>query len=268
MAVPKMSDVVAASRSAQEPNMGLGRHNRHNNPGVFPRRLRFIAWLALGAWLSFVGAGLAAADEPRLYPTGPPNGVAYLRFVNLSSQTATIVSPNARLTVAADAAHRIRQYDPVVPNVALTGTVQVGEASKPIDVKLAPNELGSVVITMAGDGDLKVTVFRDTPDDFNALKSALVLLNADDGCAGADLVAGDKHTPVISTVAPGSLGRRMVNPVDVALAVMCGGAPGEMPVALGPLVAGERYSIFVFGAPGSDRQVVGLRDEMALLAVH
>ena len=206
-------------------------------------------------------AGAAFAADGRLYPSGPPNGVAYLRFVNLAPAEVTIVSPAAKITIPTDDAHRIGEFDPVTPGAALTGSVQLGEATKPINVTLQQNEFVTVAVTGTADA-LVVTLLRETPSDFNALKSSLGLFNLDQGCATAQLVAGDQHVAVVSDVAPGAIGRRMVNPVDVGLAVSCGDPAQGVPVKLGGLVAGDRYSVFVVGS-GSGRQVVATRDEQA-----
>jgi len=217
--------------------------------------------LALGFALVLAAGSAGIAAEGRLYPSGPPNGVAYLRFVNMASQEVTVVSPAAKIAVPADDAHRVREFDPVTPGVALKGSVELGGASKPIDVTLAPNEFVTIAITGGADG-LTLTVLRDVPSDFNALKSSLALFNLDPACAKADLLAGDNHLAVVSDVAPGALGRRLVNPVDVALSVSCGDPAQGLPAKLGALVAGDRYSVFV-AASGSGRQIVAGRDEQA-----
>ena len=208
--------------------------------------------------------GSAAAAEGRLYPSGPPNGVAYLRFVNLAPQEVTITSPAAKITIPADDAHRIGEFDPVTPGVALTGSAQLGEATKPIDVTLKPNEFVTVAVVADGANNIAVTLFRETPSDFNALKASLGLFNADKDCAQAQLVAGDNHQAIVADVAPGAVGRRQVNPVNAALAVACGDPAQAVPAKLGQLNAGDRYSVFVV-ANGSGRQVVAQRDEQAPL---
>ena len=206
-------------------------------------------------------AGRTFAADGRLYPSGPPNGVAYLRFVNLAPADVTIVSPAAKITIPADDAHRIGEFDPVTPGVALTGSAQLGEATKPINVTLQQNEFVTVAVTGSADA-LSVILLRETPSDFNALKSSLGLFNLDQSCANAQLQAGDQHLAVVADVAPGAVGRRMVNPVDVGLAVSCGDPSQTVPVKLGALVAADRYSVFVVGS-GSGRQVVAQRDEQA-----
>ena len=94
------------------------------------------------------------------------------------------------------------------------------------------------------------------------MKSSLGLFNLDKNCSDAALVAGDQHQSVVSGVAPGAVGRRMVNPVNVELAAACGDPAQAVPAKLGALVAGDRYSIFVTPS-ASGRQVVAQRDEQA-----
>jgi hypothetical protein len=221
---------------------------------------RAAAGLAALAFVALLG-GAADAAEGRLYPSGPPNGVAYLRFVNLTAKEVTIVSPAAKIAIPADDAHRVREFDPVPPGTALTGSAQLGAATKPIDVTLRANEFATVVVSAEGDG-IALTVFRDTPSDFNAQKSSLALFNADKNCAQAQLVAGDNHMAVIPDVAPGASGRRMVNPVDAQLAVSCGDPAQAAPARLGQLNAGDRYSVFV-AAGTAGREIVAQRDEQA-----
>ena len=216
----------------------------------------------LAVAVGIAASSAAVAADGRLYPSGPPNGVAYLRFVNLTPQPVTVVSPAAKIAIPADDAQRIREFDPVPPNQKLTGSVQLGSDSKPIDLTLQPNEFVTVAASASADAGLVLTVFREVPADFNAMKSSLGLFNLDRNCSDAALVAGDNHQSVVSGVVPGAIGRRMVNPVNVELAAACGDPAQAVPAKLGALVAGDRYSIFVL-ASASGRQVVAQRDEQA-----
>ena len=222
---------------------------------------RVLSGAVLLVVLAAMPAGQGVAAEGRLYPSGPPNGVAYLRFVNLAPGEVTITSPAAKIVVPADDAHRVGEFDPVTPGVALTGSAQLGAATKPIDVTLTANEFVTVAVTASGDG-IALTVFRETPSDFNAVKSSLGLFNADKDCAKAQLVVGDSHQTVVADVAPGAIGRRSVNPVNAELAVTCGDPAQAVPAKLGQLNAGDRYSVFIV-AGASGPQVVAQRDEQA-----
>jgi hypothetical protein len=217
------------------------------------------AVLALALCLAAASAGAA---EKRLYPSGPPHGVAYLRFANLSPEPVKIRSAAAELALPAAGAARVGEYDPVTPGEALTGIVELAGKTRPLQVTLAPNEFVTVAIGGSAGAGPEITLLREVPSDFDALKSALALYNLDKECAAARLVAADGKIEVIAGVAPDKTGRRLVNPVAATLAVACGsGAP--VPVELGRMAAGERYSVFLYAASDSRPQVLALRDEMA-----
>jgi hypothetical protein len=230
-----------------------------------PSAPRSLAAVALCTSLCAAGPHGAGAEGGRLYPSGPPHGVAYLRFANLSPAAVKITSAAAAVDLPADDTHRVGQYDPVTPGTDLSGAVELNGKTEPIKMTLTPNEFLTVAVTAGDGGDPKVALMREKPEDFNAQKSSLVLYNLDGKCAEGSLVAGDAHNAVISGVAPDSLGRRLVNPVDVALAVACGDNGPGIAVKLGQMAAGERYSIFLFLGSGAAPQTLALRDEMAPL---
>lgn len=217
--------------------------------------------LVLGAVIALAAAAPGRAAEGRLYPSGPPNGVAYLRFANLSPAPAKVTSAGGTLDLAASGAARVGEFDPVTPGTELTGTAAIGGKTAPVKVTLKPNEFVTVAITTGQDGAPSIALLREEPTDFNAQKSALALYNLDPQCAEATLTAGDGHTAVISNVAPGADGRRMVNPVNVALAVACGDKAAK--VDLGAMAAGERYSVFLFAPADGAPQTLALADKMA-----
>jgi hypothetical protein len=221
------------------------------------------AAIGVAALLCVALAGSARAAEGRLYPSGPPNGVAYLRFANLSTAAVKITSAGGALDLGTEAARRVGEFDPVTPGTELTGTAAIGGKTAPIKVTLKANEFVTVAVTAGADGAPEVMLVREEPTDFNAQKSALALYNLDKQCADARLTAGDDHTTVISGVKPGATGRRLVNPVNVALGVACDDKDAGTKADLGAMAAGERYSVFVFAPAGASRQAFGLADKMA-----
>lgn len=233
-------------------------------PTVMPSALRVLLALGLCTTIAAATSPDAYAAAGRLYPSGPPNGVAYLRFANLSALPVKVTSAAATLDLATDDAHRVGEYDPVTPGAELTGTVEAGGKTAPIKLKLTQNELLTVFVTIGGDGRPVVTAVGDAPTDFNAQKAALALYNLDTACAASTLEAGGGHTAVIADIAPGKVGRRLVNPVDAALGVSCG---GETAVAakLGQMDAGERYSIVLYTGAGAKPAALTVHDRMALL---
>jgi hypothetical protein len=222
-----------------------------------------IAAIGMAALLGIGLAGSVQAAEGRLYPSGPPNGVAYLRFANLSAAAVKITSAGGALDLGTGGAQRVGEFDPVTPGAELTGTAAIGGRTAPVKVTLKANEFVTVAVTAGADGAPEVTLVREEPTDFNAQKSALALYNLDRQCTDARLTAGDGRTVVISGVKPGATGRRLVNPVNVALAVACDDKDAGTKTDLGAMAAGERYSVFVFAPGGVGRQAFGLADKMA-----
>jgi len=204
-----------------------------------------------------------AAEPPRLYDSGPARGAGFIRIANVSNGVVSITpAGRARIDLSAEDALRVTRFEAITPG-KIAASIRVGNQTRKLNVAIAANELVTVAIGVAANGSIATTVFRETPKDFNALRSSLALFGVDKTCANARLVA-DKNTVVIAGVAPGSLGRKAVNPVKVALTVFCAKETRGLPAELGQLEAGERYSVLIFAAQGAGRRVLALRDEMAV----
>ncbi len=213
--------------------------------------------------LHAAGPGAGAAGPPRLYDSGPAHGAGFIRIANISNRVVSITpAGRAQIDIRAEDALRVTRFEAIVPG-KIVAAIDVGKHTKKLDVAIAANELVTVVIGTVANGGITTTVFRETPQDFNALRASIALFGVDKTCANARLVA-EKDTVVIAGVAPGSLGRKAVNPVKVTLAVFCADQPAGLPAEPGPLEAGERYSVLIFAGQGGGRRVLALRDEMAV----
>ena len=214
--------------------------------------------------LLLAAAGAAGAAGPaRLYDSGPAHGAGFIRIANVSNGTISITpAGRARIEIGAQDALRVTRFEGIVPG-KIAASIRAGKQTKKLDVAIAANELVTVAIGVAANGVIVTTVFREMPQDFNALRASIALFGVDKSCASARLVA-EKDTVVIAGVTPGSLGRKAVNPVKVSLAVFCADQPAGLPAEPGPLEAGERYSVLIFSGHGGGRRVLALRDEMAV----
>jgi len=222
-----------------------------------------VGLLAGCAALLLGSASSGAADPPRLYDSGPARGAGFIRIANVSNGIVSITpAGRARIDISAQDALRVTHFEAITPG-KIAASIRAGNQSRKLNVAIAANELVTVAIGVAVNGSIAMTVFRETPKDFNALRSSLALFGVDKTCANARLVA-DKNTVVIAGVAPGSLGRKTVNPVKATLAVFCASESRGLPAELGQLEAGERYSVLIFAAQGEARRVLALRDEMAV----
>lgn len=219
--------------------------------------------LAGCAALLLAAAPSGAADPPRLYDSGPARGAGFIRIANVSNGVVSIApAGRAGIDISAEDALRVTRFEAITPG-KIAASIRAGSQSRKLNLAIAANELVTVAIGVAANGSIATTVFRETPKDFNALRSSLALFGVDKTCANARLVA-DKNTVVIAGVAPGALGRKAVNPVKVALAVFCANEIRGLPAGLGQLEAGERYSVLIFAGQGGGRRVLALRDEMAV----
>lgn len=235
--------------------------SRKKEPDISVRAT--IGLLAGCAALLLGSAPSGAADPPRLYDSGPARGAGFIRIANVSNGIVSIApAGRARIDISAEDALRVTRFEAITPG-KIAASIRVGNQTRKLNVAIAANELVTVAIGIAANGSIATTVFRETPKDFNALRSSLALFGVDKTCANARLVA-DRNTVVIAGVAPGSLGRKAVNPVKAALAVFCAKETRGLLAELGQLEAGERYSVLIFTAQGGGRRVLALRDEMAV----
>jgi hypothetical protein len=103
-----------------------------------------------------------------------------------------------------------------------------------------------------GKGIKQITV-RDAPDDFNGLKASLGFFNLDGSCANASLRPAGRTVDLFKGVAQGSLQRRSINPVKLAVQLVCANANVGPALDLGELKAGERYSVLLLPTPAGPR---------------
>lgn len=212
--------------------------------------------LTAAAWLV---ASSAVVAETQLYETGPSEETSYVRFVNATDRDITIVSSTgaAKVELNAKAEGRVSRFFPVKSGVKLSATLQSGERKGSSLVTGKPWEYITVAILPKGGKQLETALIKETPDDFNAMRASVALLNLDSKCAGAQLQGGAKNATILEKVKPYSVQRRLINPVKLTTTVSCGDA--GMPVDLAQLQAGERYSVFLLTVNNA-RQAFFARD--------
>jgi hypothetical protein len=217
--------------------------------------------LVVGCALS-AAAGAVDAAQPQLYPTGPKNGAAYVRFVNTASNDISVTSNLARIDLPATASRRATEYRAVVPGSALSAALQAGGRTRTIALVPARNEMVTVAVGDTPSTGPTPVVFREIPDDFNALKVSVALYNADDHCPDGQLLAGERKIPVISDIRPGAYGRRTINPINMEIFGDCGKQTHQFSVHLIKLEAGERYSVIFFAEASGVLQALVIHDQI------
>ena len=196
--------------------------------------------LGLAALLASVSA--YSADIP-LYPTGPEQDAAFLRFANGTGSELKLVAAGSKASLVLNGDKLVSSFLPVVGgDKPIKGVLSRDGKDADLSVTVAPGEFATVVALVDAKGATRQLVVREQPDDFNALKASLAFINADATCVDASLEAVAQKAELFKQVAEGSLQRRMINPVELSVQLKCAGAPVGQPLSF-TLKAGERYSV-------------------------
>ncbi len=199
----------------------------------------------------------AYADSP-LYETGPSQDSSFVRFVNVGEEKVTVVNGNARLSLSTAGEARASRFFPVKAGAKLAANVQAGNGKVDVELVAKPGEFLTVAVSGQGN-HLESTVLRESPTDFNAMRSSIAVFNTDSTCANASLAGGAKNTAIFDALKPGAIARRLLNPVKLSAQVSCDGQAVAKPIDFGQLQAGERYSIFIIKAKNG-RQAFFVKD--------
>lgn len=203
---------------------------------------------ALFSLLALLPVTLLQAAEIPLYPTGPSEDSAFLRFFNAGDTALELSAENgASLSLEGDV--RASDFLTVPAGKPIKGNLKQGEAQQTLDISVAPGEFASVV-GIATEQGLNLVTVREVPDDFNALKASLAFYSLDASCANAGLQAAGRNVDIFKGVAHGAVQRRSINPLSLSVQLRCAGASVGEPLALGELAAGQRYTLFL--VPSAD----------------
>jgi len=197
------------------------------------------------------GMSVMAADIP-LYPTGPPEDAAFIRFVNGGTQLLLVRAHKGQQPLTLDTDKPVSPFYPVTTSGTIKGTLASGKQQLPIEMKAQPGEFVTVVAVPEVNGMRQITV-HDLPDDFNGLKASLGFFNLDARCTDARLRPAGRHADLFKGVTEGHLQRRSINPVKLSVQLVCANADVGPALDLGELKAGERYSVFLLPSPAGPR---------------
>ena len=202
--------------------------------------------LALVGALTLAAFAVQAADI-KLYETGPAEDSSFVRFVAASPVPVVLTAAGSEAKISLSSSSPATGFFPIRANSDIKGNFVAAGSASAVSLKVKPGEFASVIAQGDGKG-LTQTIIREEPDDFNALKASVGLFNADKSCANAALQVAGRSTILLEGVAPGTVKRRLVNPVSIGVHLVCDGKPVGDDLPLGQLKAGERYSVFVVPA--------------------
>ncbi|OOQ45317.1 cell division protein FtsQ [Pseudomonas fluorescens] len=192
----------------------------------------------------------AEAADIALYPTGPDQDSAFLRFINAADHPLQLLAEGSRASLKLEGTHAVSDYLPVPANQPIKGTLERNGKSQPLDIQVAAGEFASVIALPDSAQGIRQVVIREQPDDFNSLRASLAFISADPACTQAGLRAAGKNADLFKEVANGSVQRRAINPVSLSVQLVCAQTNVGAPLDLGQLKAGERYSVVLL--PGAN----------------
>ena len=192
----------------------------------------------------------AEAADIALYPTGPDQDSAFLRFINAADSPLQLLAEGSRASLKLEGTHAVSDYLPVPANQPIKGTLERNGKSQPLDIQVAAGEFASVIALPDSAQGIRQVVIREQPDDFNSLRASLAFISADPACTQAGLRAAGKNADLFKEVANGSVQRRAINPVSLSVQLVCAQTNVGAPLDLGQLKAGERYSVVLL--PGAN----------------
>ncbi|MND40060.1 Alginate O-acetyl transferase AlgF [compost metagenome] len=192
----------------------------------------------------------AEAADIALYPTGPDQDSAFLRFINAADHPLQLLAEGSRASLKLEGTHAVSDYLPVPANQPIKGTLERNGNSQPLDIQVAAGEFASVIALPDSAQGIRQVVIREQPDDFNSLRASLAFISADPACTQAGLRAAGKNADLFKEVANGSVQRRAINPVSLSVQLVCAQTNVGAPLDLGQLKAGERYSVVLL--PGAN----------------
>lgn len=221
---------------------------------------KICARILISLWLCMCVTQSLAAEIP-LYPTGPSEDAAFVRFANATAQSVDMHATTAKTTVKLDNSLSATAFYPVRANLNIVGEFHLNREITKFTVNIKPGEFVTVV-ARSSDNNLVQIAFRELPEDFNALKSSIALYNADPTCLHANLRLAGRSLLLFEAVAVDTLQRRSINPVKLSVELLCDGKAQGTALNLGQLEAGGRYTILI-GHSGKGSRMHYISDGMA-----
>ena len=206
--------------------------------------------LVFAAAMGCASAPALSADVA-LYPTGPGEDSAFLRFVNGTDAALQIRASGTNGVIALPVDKPATTFVPVPSGKALEGSAQGATKTAPIAAKAEPGDFTTVLITGSG-ANLTSQVLREQPDDFDAARASLAFYPLAPTCKQAGLSLAGKDVAIFKDAASGALQRRQLNPLTIEVQANCDGNKVGQPASL-TLRAGGRYTAMLVPTAGEPK---------------
>lgn len=200
--------------------------------------------LAVQALLAGLASFASHAAQIELYPSGPLEDAAFLRFVDGSGAGLRVVAEGSGAALELPAGTHATPYMAVAGGSTISGEISVGAHSRTVSVKAMPGEFVTVV-GLLEEGDLRPEALHDKTHDFTAVRASIAFYNLNESCVDAAVQVAGRQVFLFEHAAVREWARRHVNPVPLAVQLLCAGQPTGQALDLGVLRAGDRHSLFL-----------------------
>lgn len=198
----------------------------------------------------------AFSGEIALYPTGPAQDSAYLRFVNVSASPLELAPEGSKATLKLEAGKVVTDFIAVPGGKAVNGTLSRDGHRVPLAVTVAPGDFATVFALPAAGGGIQQQVVTEAFDLPNQLKASLAFFNADASCTDARVNVAGKDLDLFQKAPAGNPRRQELNPrAQLTVQLVCAGANVGPAVELGALEANKRYSLLLVPSPAGPHLV-------------
>ena len=208
---------------------------------------------AIAATAVFASLGVSYAADIPLYPTGPAEDSSYVRFINTTDTPLELQAEGSKTKLALTLAKPDSGFLPVAAGKPVKGQLIRGTQKVDINVTVKPGEFATVLGVSTNGSTLTTRVVRESPDDFNALKSSVAFYNVAPDCKQAGLHAAGRDVSIFKDVPVDQAARRLINPISMSVQLVCEGKPVGAPLSLGTLIAGQRYTVFALPSVNGTR---------------
>jgi alginate O-acetyltransferase complex protein AlgF len=210
------------------------------------------ALLLTGGLAALALSGAALGAQIALYPTGPSQDSAYLRFVNVSASPLELAPEGSKATLKLEAGKAATDFIPVPGGQPVKGSLSRDGKSVPLNVQVAAGDFATVFALSDDAQGIRQLVVNEPFDIPNQLKASLALFNADPSCKEAKVNLAGRDADLFQKAPEGNPKRQEFNPRPaLTVQLVCGGANVGAPLELGALEANKRYSLLLVpGASG------------------
>ena len=201
---------------------------------------------AVGALTGLALSANAISAPIALYPTGPSQDSAYLRFVNAADTGLELTPEGGQSRLKLENGQAVSDYIPVAGGRPIKGTLSRDGKSVPLDVKVNAGDFATVFALVDAKAGIRQVVISEAFDIPNQLKASLAFFNADPTCSDAQINLAGHDVDLFQKAPAGNPRRQELNPrASLAVQLVCAGKPVGAAVELGALEANKRYSLLL-----------------------